>query len=70
MVGFPGHVLVKYNEEIIIDPFSGGIRLGIDDLQDILDRSFDGQVDFLDYSNHHHPRKNHTGEKDIRLSLR
>ncbi len=47
MVGFPGHVLVKYNEEIIIDPFSGGIRLGIDDLQDILDRSFDGQVEFI-----------------------
>lgn len=46
IVGFPGHVLVKYDEETIIDPFSGGSRLEIEDLQDILDRNFGGEVEF------------------------
>ena len=25
IVGFPGHILVKYNEEMILDPFNDGI---------------------------------------------
>ena len=37
VVGFPGHVLVKYNEEMILDPFYDGRLLDIDDLQEILD---------------------------------
>ena len=45
MVGFPGHVLVKYDEEIILDPFCDGRLLDADDLQDILDASFGGQLE-------------------------
>ena len=46
MVGFPGHVLVKYNEEMILDPFYDGILLDVDDLQEILDRNYGGQIEF------------------------
>jgi len=46
MIGFPSHVLVKYNEEMILDPFNDGRLLDIDDLQEILDRNFDGQLEF------------------------
>ena len=46
IVGFPGHVLVKYNEEMILDPFNDGALLDVDDLQDILDTNFDGQLEF------------------------
>ena len=47
IVGFPSHVIVKYNEEIILDPFNGGRLLKIEDLKEILDRNYDGQVEFL-----------------------
>ena len=46
IVGFPGHVLVKYNEEMILDPFYDGILLDVDDLQEILDRNFNEQIEF------------------------
>jgi len=46
IVGFPSHVLVKYDEEVILDPFHDGMLLDIDDLQEILDRNFDGQLEF------------------------
>lgn len=46
IVGFPGHVLVKYNEEMILDPFYDGILLDVDDLQEILDRNYGGQIEF------------------------
>lgn len=46
IVGFPSHVLVKYNEEMILDPFYDGRLLDIDDLQDILDTNFGGQLEF------------------------
>jgi len=46
IVGFPSHVIVKYNEEIMLDPFNKGKLLKLDDLEKILDKSFDGQVDF------------------------
>ncbi len=46
VVGFPGHILVKYNEEIILDPFYDGRLLDVDDLQDILDANFGGQLEF------------------------
>ena len=46
IVGFPSHILVKYNEELILDPFNDGRVLDIDDLQDILDNNFDGQLEF------------------------
>ena len=46
IVGFPGHVLVKYNEEMILDPFYDGRLLDLDDLQEILDTNFDGVMEF------------------------
>ena len=46
MVGFPSHILVKYNEEMILDPFNDGNLLDVDDLQEILDANFGGQLEF------------------------
>ena len=46
IVGFPGHVLVKYNEVMILDPFYDGILLDVDDLQEILDRNYGDQIEF------------------------
>ena len=46
IIGFPSHVFVKYNEEMILDPYHDGRLLDIDDLQEILDRNFDGQLEF------------------------
>ena len=46
IVGFPTHILVKYNEEMILDPFNDGNLLDVDDLQGILDTNFDGQLEF------------------------
>ena len=46
IVGFPSHILVKYNEEMILDPFYDGRLLDVDDLQEILDMNFDGQLEF------------------------
>lgn len=46
IVGFPSHVVVKYNEEMILDPFYGGRLLEITDLQEILDRNFGEGVEF------------------------
>jgi regulator of sirC expression with transglutaminase-like and TPR domain len=46
VVGFPSHILVKYNEEMILDPFYDGRLLDIDDLQDILDANFGGKLEF------------------------
>jgi regulator of sirC expression with transglutaminase-like and TPR domain len=47
IVGFPGHILVKYNEEMILDPFYDGRLLDVDDLQDILNANFGGELEFL-----------------------
>ena len=46
IVGFPGHILVKYNEEMVLDPFYDGRLLDVDDLQEILDTNFGGQLEF------------------------
>ena len=46
IVGFPSHILVKYNEEMILDPFYDGRLLDIDDLQEILDTNFGGELEF------------------------
>jgi len=46
VVGFPSHVLVKHGEEILLDPFHDGRLLDNEDLQEILDRNFDGQLEF------------------------
>ncbi len=57
-VGFPGHFLVKYSEETIIDPYNRGILLNSDDLQEILDRIYGQGVEFKsDYLNEIEPEK-------------
>ena len=47
IVGFPGHVIVKYKNEIILDPFYRGRLLTINDLEEILDRNFGDGVEFI-----------------------
>ena len=47
IVGFPGHVIVKYKNEIILDPFYQGRVLTINDLEEILDRNFGDGVEFV-----------------------
>ena len=44
-VGFPGHFLVKYRGEMILDPFSKGKLLTSDNLREILYRNYGGQVE-------------------------
>ena len=57
-VGFPGHFLVKYSEELILDPFNRGGLLDIEDLQDILDAAFGDGVEFEpEYLNDIEPEK-------------
>lgn len=46
LVGFPSHVLVKYSEEMILDPYGKGRLLTVEDLQDLLDRNYGGGVQF------------------------
>ena len=45
-VGFPGHFLVKYSEEIILDPFNGGMRMELEDLEDVLNNTYGDGVQF------------------------
>ena len=47
IVGFPGHVIVKYKNEIILDPFYRGRLLTIDNLEEILDRNFGDGVEII-----------------------
>ena len=47
IIGFPGHVIVKYKEEIILDPFYSGRLLTIEDLEEILARNFGEVVEFI-----------------------
>ena len=47
IVGFPGHVVVKYEEEMIIDPFYRGRLLTINDLEEILYGNFGDSVEFI-----------------------
>ena len=46
IIGFPGHILVKQSDEIILDPFYGGRLLNINDLKEMLDNTYGGQVEF------------------------
>ncbi|MDX1596365.1 MAG: transglutaminase-like domain-containing protein, partial [Nitrosopumilaceae archaeon] len=58
IVGFPGHILVKHNEELVLDPFYGGRLLSIDELQELLDRSYGGKIEFQpDFLNEISPEK-------------
>jgi regulator of sirC expression with transglutaminase-like and TPR domain len=47
MAGFPSHVVVKYGEEMVFDPFNGGKLLNIDDLEEILYKNYGEEVEFL-----------------------
>ena len=47
IVGFPGHVIVKYEDEVILDPFYRGRLLTIEDLEGILSRNFGEDVEFV-----------------------
>lgn len=57
-VGFPGHFLVKYSEEMILDPFNRGSLLDRDGLEEILERSYGGGIKFdPEYLNEIEPEK-------------
>lgn len=45
-VGFPSHFLVKYSDELILDPYNRGKLLSVEDLQEILDRNYDNNIEF------------------------
>ena len=47
IVGFPGHVVVKYEKEMILDPFFRGRLLTNEDLEEILYRNFGEDVEFI-----------------------
>jgi len=47
LVSFPSHLLVKYGEEMILDPFNEGKLLTVDDLRDILFKNYGGEVEFV-----------------------
>ena len=47
IVGFPGHVIVKYKKEMILDPFYRGRLLTIEDLEKVLNRNFGEDVEFV-----------------------
>jgi regulator of sirC expression with transglutaminase-like and TPR domain len=46
IVGFPSHILVKYGEEMILDPFNEGKLLTMDDLEDVLFQNYGEEVKF------------------------
>ena len=46
IVGFPSHVIVKYREEMILDPFNRGRLLELEDLQEILYQNYGESVEF------------------------
>ena len=53
IVGFPSHVIVKYKEEMILDPFNRGRLLELEDLQEILYQNYGESVEFEpEYLNH------------------
>ena len=47
IVGFPSHVIVKYEEEMILDPFNRGRLLQVEDLQEILYHNYGDSVEFI-----------------------
>lgn len=57
-VGFPGHFLVKYSEEMILDPFNRGALLGAEDLEAILENLYGAGASFSpEYLNEIEPEK-------------
>lgn len=48
-INFPGHFLIGYNSnqgEIYLDPFHGGKQISIDNMKQILDQLYDGNLSF------------------------
>ena len=57
-VGFPGHFLVKYSEDMILDPFNRGRLVGIEDLEKILSSNYGPGFPFKqEYLNEIEPQK-------------
>ncbi len=57
-VGFPGHFLVKYSDEMILDPFNRGALLDIEDLEAILGNIYGDGIQFShEYLNEIEPEK-------------
>jgi len=46
IVGFPSHVIVKFEEEMILDPFNRGRLLKLEDLEEILYQNYGDTVEF------------------------
>ena len=46
IVGFPGHVLVKYNEEMILDPFSAGLFFSLSSFPSLFSFNFWFDLEF------------------------
>ena len=46
IVGFPSHVIVNFEEEMILDPFNRGRLLELEDLQEILYQNYGDSVEF------------------------
>tara|TARA_B100000686_G_scaffold82037_1_gene88581 strand:+ start:4418 stop:5257 length:840 start_codon:yes stop_codon:yes gene_type:complete len=46
IVGFPSHMIVKYKEEMILDPFNKGRLLQLEDLHTILEQNYGDSVEF------------------------
>ena len=58
LIGFPSHVIVKYNETTFVDPFNQGRLLSIEDLDEILEQNFGGEIEFSpDFLNETKPEK-------------
>jgi len=58
IVGFPSHIIVKYGEEMILDPFNDGELLTREDLDDILFQNYGEEVKFSpNYLNEIEPEK-------------
>jgi|TARA_B110000014_G_C20062438_1_gene553390 regulator of sirC expression with transglutaminase-like and TPR domain len=47
IVGFPSHVIVKFGDEMLLDPFHHGKLLSLDDLQEILYNNYGDGVQLL-----------------------
>tara|TARA_Y100000590_G_scaffold211246_1_gene239365 strand:- start:3222 stop:4061 length:840 start_codon:yes stop_codon:yes gene_type:complete len=46
IVGFPSHMIVKYKEEMILDPFNRGRLLQLSDLHEILEQNYGDSIEF------------------------
>jgi regulator of sirC expression with transglutaminase-like and TPR domain len=48
-LGLPGHFIIRFDDRerfVLVDPFGNGRTLTVDDCRQMLERRFDGQIDF------------------------